>query len=56
MNAQVSARAAEIGLTFHMDTAQATTTKAAHRLSHLAKSHGRQHEMITNPSRLSSRP
>lgn len=46
MNAQVSARAAQIGLTYHMDKAQAVNTKAAHRLAHFAKSQGRQHDMI----------
>ncbi|NLE78695.1 MAG: DsbA family oxidoreductase [Rhodococcus sp.] len=46
MNAQVTERAAEVGLTFRMDKAQTTNTRSAHRLSHFAKSHGRQHELI----------
>jgi predicted DsbA family dithiol-disulfide isomerase len=46
MNAQVAARAAQIGLDFRMDSAIATNTRAAHRLIHFAKDRGRQHEMV----------
>ncbi|WP_155054247.1 DsbA family oxidoreductase [Streptomyces blattellae] len=46
MNAQVAARAAQIGLDFHMDDAIATNTRAAHRLIHFARSQGRQHDMV----------
>lgn len=46
MNAQVTARAAGIGLTFHTDAAIATNTRTAHRLIHFAKAQGKQHEMV----------
>ncbi|MDT0341467.1 DsbA family oxidoreductase [Streptomyces litchfieldiae] len=46
MNAQVAARAAEIGLDFRMDSAIATNSRAAHRLIHFARSQGRQHDMV----------
>lgn len=45
MNAQVTERAAQLGLEYHLDHAQATNTKAAHRLIHFASSEGRGHEM-----------
>lgn len=46
MNAQVSARAARIGLDFRLDAAVATNTRAAHRLIHHARSRGREHAMV----------
>ncbi len=47
MNRQVAARAAQIGLTYNMETAIATNTRKAHRLIHFAKSQGKQHEAVT---------
>ncbi|MEU9342712.1 DsbA family oxidoreductase [Streptomyces sp. NPDC048278] len=46
MNAQVTARAAQIGLDFRLESAVATNTRTAHRLIHWAKSQGRQHDMV----------
>ena len=46
MNAQVAARAAQIGLDFRLDSAIATNTRSAHRLIHWARSQGRQHAMV----------
>ncbi|MGW0949206.1 DsbA family oxidoreductase [Streptomyces sp. NPDC002623] len=46
MNAQVSARAAQIGLDFRLDSAIAINTRAAHRLIYFAESQGRQHDMV----------
>lgn len=46
MNRQVAARAAGIGLTYNMDEAIATNTRAAHRLIHFAGQHGRQYAMV----------
>lgn len=46
MNRQVAARAAQIGLTYRMDDAIATNTRSAHRLTHFAKRHGKQHELM----------
>ncbi|MEU1178678.1 DsbA family oxidoreductase [Streptomyces sp. NPDC005820] len=46
MNAQVAARAAQIGLEFRLDSAIATNTRAAHRLIHFAESQDRQHDMV----------
>ncbi|RNG28227.1 DsbA family oxidoreductase [Streptomyces botrytidirepellens] len=46
MNAQVAARAAQIGLDFRLDSVIATNTRAAHRLIHFAESQGRQHDMV----------
>jgi predicted DsbA family dithiol-disulfide isomerase len=45
MNAQVTERAAEAGLEYHLDHALATNTMAAHRLLHHAAAHGRQHAL-----------
>ena len=45
MNRQVSARAAEVGLTWRIDDAIATNTRTAHRLMHFANAHGKQHAM-----------
>ncbi|MEC7762573.1 MAG: DsbA family oxidoreductase [Pseudomonadota bacterium] len=42
MNQQVAERAAQVGLAYDMDAALATNTKPAHRLTHFAKSHGKQ--------------
>ncbi|MDP9822135.1 DsbA family oxidoreductase [Nocardioides massiliensis] len=46
MNAQVSARAASVGLDFHTDQAIATNTRTAHRLTHFAAEHGKQHALV----------
>ncbi|MFE2636403.1 DsbA family oxidoreductase [Streptomyces scopuliridis] len=46
MNVQVSARAAQIGLDFRLDSAIATNTRAAHQLIHFAGSRSRQHDMV----------
>ncbi|MGO1560389.1 2-hydroxychromene-2-carboxylate isomerase/DsbA-like thioredoxin domain [Actinomycetales bacterium JB111] len=46
MNAQFAERGAPIGLDYRMDDAIATSTRSAHRLSHFAALHGRQHEMV----------
>lgn len=46
MNAQFAERGAPVGLDYRMDDAIATSTRDAHRLSHLAAEHGRQHEMV----------
>ena len=46
MNAQVAARGAKLGLDYRFDKAVATNTRAAHRLTHFAKSAGRQREMV----------
>lgn len=46
MNRQVAARAAQVGLTYNMDEAVATNTRAAHRLIHFAGRHGRQYAMV----------
>ena len=45
MNAQVTERAAEAGLEYHLDHAVATNTMSAHRLLHLAAERDRQHEL-----------
>lgn len=47
LNAQVSERAASVGLDFHLDKAVAINTAAAHRLSHYAKAEGSQPTVIT---------
>ena len=46
MHDQVTARAAELGLDYRFDQALTTNTTAAHRLSHFAAAHGRQHAMV----------
>ena len=46
MHEQVTARAAELGLDYRFDRALTTNTTAAHRLSHFAAAHGRQHAMV----------
>jgi predicted DsbA family dithiol-disulfide isomerase len=46
MNAQFAERGAPIGLDYRMDDAIATSMRAAHRLSHFAATHGKQHEMV----------
>ena len=46
INAQVTERAAQLGLRYRLDMAQAINTKAAHRLIHFAKSEGRDHAMV----------
>jgi predicted DsbA family dithiol-disulfide isomerase len=46
MNAQVATRGKDVGLDYHFDKALAVNTRAAHRLSHLAKQEGKQHAMM----------
>ena len=46
MNRQVSARAADEGLTFDTDAALAINTRTAHRLIHHARAQGKDHEMV----------
>ena len=46
MNQQVAGRAAQVGLTYNLDTAIATNTRTAHRLIHFAKHQGRQHDLV----------
>ncbi len=44
MNDRVSGMAAEVGLDYHLENAQYANTFDAHRVIHLAASHGLQHE------------
>lgn len=46
MNVQVAARAARVGLDLRMDRVIATNTRAAHRLTHVAKQAGHQQAMV----------
>jgi len=46
MNDQVTERARQIGLDYHMDQAQTVSTRTAHQLSHFAATQGKQHEMV----------
>ncbi len=46
MNAQVGARAAQLGLEYNFDRAVAINTRAAHRLLHFAAVHELQDEMV----------
>jgi len=46
MNDHVTALAAELGLEYHLDTAQQVNTVRAHELTHFAKAEGRQLEMV----------
>jgi predicted DsbA family dithiol-disulfide isomerase len=46
MHAQLTARGKELGLDYQFDKSIAVNMLAAHELSHFAKAHGRQHEMI----------
>lgn len=46
MNDQVTERARQIGLDYHLDQAQAVATRTAHQLSHFAAAQGKQHEMV----------
>jgi predicted DsbA family dithiol-disulfide isomerase len=46
MNDQVSERARQIGLDYHLDDAKAVGTRTAHQLSHFAATQGKQHEMV----------
>jgi predicted DsbA family dithiol-disulfide isomerase len=46
MNAQVEARAAKLGLEYHLDKALVVNTRAAQRLSHFARREGKQHELM----------
>ncbi|MFO0726639.1 MAG: DsbA family oxidoreductase [Myxococcota bacterium] len=43
MNKQVEARAAELGLEYHLDQALVVNTRSAHRLSQFALAEGKQH-------------
>ncbi|GAA1813319.1 DsbA family oxidoreductase [Nesterenkonia flava] len=45
-NAQVTERAASLGLDYRLDQALATNTRTAHRLSHYAAEKGLQHELV----------
>lgn len=45
-NAQVSQRAAELGLDYRLEQAQATNTRTAHRMAHFAADHGLQQAMV----------
>ncbi|MFC6509366.1 DsbA family oxidoreductase [Promicromonospora citrea] len=46
MNDQVTERARQVGLEYHLDRAQSVSTRTAHQLSHFAATHGAQHEMV----------
>lgn len=46
INVQVEARAAELGLEYHLDRAIAVNTRAAHRLTHFALREGKQHALM----------
>jgi predicted DsbA family dithiol-disulfide isomerase len=46
MNEQVTERARQVGLDYHLDRAQTVSTRTAHRLSHFAATRGKQHEMV----------
>lgn len=46
MNEHVTERAAQLGLDYRMADSLATNMRDAHRLSHFAAEHGKQHEMI----------
>ncbi len=45
-NAQVTQRAATLGLQYRLDQALAVNTRTAHRLSHFAAEHGKQHQLV----------
>lgn len=46
MNRQVAARAAEVGLEYHMDKVRLVNVMDAHRISHLAKERGKMSEVM----------
>ncbi|GAF16927.1 LOW QUALITY PROTEIN: 2-hydroxychromene-2-carboxylate isomerase/DsbA-like thioredoxin domain [Bacillus sp. JCM 19046] len=46
MNAQVSAQAEEVGLAYQLENVKVVNTLNAHRLSHLAKAHGKMGEVM----------
>lgn len=46
LNRQVEARAAEVGLEYHLDRVRVANTRAAHRLSQFALGEGLQHALI----------
>ncbi len=46
MHAQVAARGKQLGLAYQFDKVLAVNTRAAHRLSHFAKQHGKQHALM----------
>lgn len=46
LNAQITERAAELGLEYHLDAMRAVNTRAAHRLSHFALAEGKQHALM----------
>lgn len=45
-NAQVTQRAATLGLDYRLDQSIATNTRTAHRLTHYAAEHGQQHQLV----------
>lgn len=46
MNAQIAERGQELGLEFRFDRARVVNTRAAHRLSHVARQEGKQRELM----------
>lgn len=46
MNEQVAERGRQVGLDYRFDRALAVNTHTAHRLSHFAAAHGKQHAMV----------
>lgn len=44
--AQLTARGKDLGIEYHFDKVVGINTRAAHRLTHFAKVHGKQHEMV----------
>ena len=45
-NAQVTERAASVGLDYQLEQSIVTNTRTAHRLTHYAAEHGRQHRLV----------
>lgn len=45
-NAQVTERAASLGLDYRLDQSISTNTRTAHRLTHYAAEHGGQHQLV----------
>lgn len=45
-NAQITERAATLGLDYQLDKSIATNTRTAHRLTHYAAEHGKQHALV----------
>lgn len=46
MTAQIAERGAALGIEYHFDRVLAVNTRSAHRLSHFAREHGVQHELM----------